>query len=1403
MRLLFHTIKTACFILLVLVSTPLYSEQSLPDVKQRIQALLHDIDNFDAQQFDPCRTEEVKKKGTCRVEELILWSGYNSPPTSKDFKANQYSLNSTPAGIHVEKTLNNIRKDIKPEKLDWVTEEKPIWIRVSAAYVKHLIKHQPKVSVYIGKGGREQSVFCKTELPLLLNASSKIKVEIETHVIPEHDGEYITAANQWPCGTASGSQEEPEIETASGSGEESDAKAKSGSGKKTEAALKLAQKALEALPGFSIAGKNLSLVHKDGAFSTTIKKLESTLTLFQDRSSGSKNWHAQLVFNNPNKFSFQTVGKKLANDILGNISPSKLMLVISSADETVSLSNMTPSAKKILTEFAGKEADIELFRGVNIFSLAKIGDKGLIGGVKKVFQVGNQPIKLGGQINKDALETILQKAGIVKKKSGSGKSIKTKLIVALPSITPLPYSLINDKNLIHMEYPSTKFTIERDKGVKEEKYEVTVEQDVALWIKGKSLKIKNTVDIVKSGKSYDLKVNGKLKLKNKNLFGLEGFNFETISLSGTVSQNASKNSTKGLDISVDVTLPNKIMLVGSFDLKAKGKKVSELLLSLKARNAGKGLTLASLPVLNQFPKAKNVSLDNFAVGINPQNKDVYIQAVTNFTEKGIIADATILHKSAKGNKGAVIMFLKTDGLNLRKLVPSLPAVAEQLTLDGGVMSMSVGKFTTTGKESYPESINHLFANMGGIPEMSFPPGVTINVPMDPSRLPKNLKKALTSLGIKEPAILSGTIGGIFDGEVSLSLYGKLPKLPIPSIGGKAMKVKPTDISGSLFLDLEAKKANSEMQLGIDGDLGIKIGKDKLKFGGKVYVSVSSLAQGVKVSGRIDGKWNEPLGLVDISFKDVELTGGVNADTSLDLAMKGTADFGEKLKYSMAGDISAIVGSGVPVPKKVGIMFQGSELSILTYLKIYSKLFKSALTGPLAFAIPAGETKNNLKKLAKVDLISTVESVVPLPYMIYKDPAFYLSTPGASVPGFDDLGGLGGGLRGSLLFFGHDFGSVNTYLTLKNGLRLNTIPGDLNLGFIALKNAELDIKVPMPGIGKEKAYAKLTGDMSAGCSFIEGGTDIFFSRDTADFKGSGQIGKYKTSFTSKVDLSKFPRFNVLGEFPKDIAKDIVTGFSEWGKKASKKIKAEKKKLDNIKIAAKKKLEKEKKNVKSVFDKKFTDKRNEINKKIKGLRIYVDSRVNDNKKYPARRKAWELVAKVAGKIRLSKDGVSISGIKEIRNKIEGAVNMVKKLPSKVGKKIKNTITQRINKVKKDVSLITNLAKNIKRDVNNSTPVKKARAKLDKSQKEFEKSRKKAASVVLDPVLDTIDKTINILVIDKVGFDTGLEALCKKELPMLNIIGRFKGAPFNIQNALAFPTKKTDYSGFRDILVKLIKK
>ena len=467
--------------------------------------------------------------------------------------------------------------------------------------------------------------------------------------------------------------------------------------------------------------------------------------------------------------------------------------------------------------------------------------------------------------------------------------------------------------------------------------------------------------------------------------------------------------------------------------------------------------------------------------------------------------------------------------------------------------------------------------------------------------------------------------------------------------------------------------------------------------------------------------------------------------------------------------------------------------MLTGLKIHNALFKAAAAGPLANAIPDGPTKSLLQSFAQTDLISTIEDTIPLPFMKYTDVAVYLSTPGASVPGFDGIGGLGGAMRGTLWFMGREFGSTDSFLTLQNGLQIHSMPADFNMGpGISLKNAELDVRVPMPGIqNEEKGYALLKGEMSAGCDFMSGAVDIFFSRDLARFSANGELAGYKTAFDAQVGLSEFPEFATKGGFSPDLATDIVSALKE---RAQQRFQERKAQAQAVADKARDTIEGAKSAAQNAVTEEAARIRRELQKKLQGIVNYAAGRERAAS-LPGEKLLWTGVRVSASKMRVEPNN-TVSNVGPFKTALTTARNAISKVPVVGFRKAKtriqnakNAAITAVDYLRGVISATVAKVSGIVNTVEQLPRVQAARASVQATQDAFEQAKQNVLSVTLDPIAARIEEQRDVLVIDDVGFDSGLEALCEKRLPQLNISGSFAGKPFFFPGLLQLASR-TDF-------------
>ncbi len=110
-----------------------------------------------------------------------------------------------------------------------------------------------------------------------------------------------------------------------------------------------------------------------------------------------------------------------------------------------------------------------------------------------------------------------------------------------------------------------------------------------------------------------------------------------------------------------------------------------------------------------------------------------------------------------------------------------------------------------------------------------------------------------------------------------------------------------------------------------------------------------------------------------------------------------------------------------------------------------------------------------------------------------------------------------------------------------------------------------------------------------------------------------------------------------------------------------------------------------------------------------------------------------------------------------------------------KVKTATKSAVNYLHSTVDGIKRQAANIVNGVEQIPVVQQVRASVVTAQEAFDQAKRGVLSVTLDPIAARIEEAANILVIDDIGFDSGLDALCQKKLPQLNITGSFDGKPF----------------------------
>jgi len=1169
-----------------------------------------------------------------------------------------------------------------------------------------------------------------------------------------------------------------------------------------------ARSSIEKLPGLGTLSIESVQAVADGAFRVDVPSQGVLALGFQSSASVDGPWHAGILLSDPGRFSFQERYPLLSQRFLGGATPAQLLLVSSSKSEKLATARFPAQLRPALNGFADSSGAVQLQEGVNVFATLAPTEQGLLGFLRHALDV-TQPVRLNGQLDGDSVEYALRAAGLpnssFKPENDPPKATRLALTLSFPEFVPPPFGVVGDKQLVDLRYGSTDISIRAESETKgktsSEKYAVAGVQRVKLWLLGKPLEFDASLEVEVDDKKVAIKRTGSAKLDWRDAFGLQGVNLRTLSLGGSL-EIAKKGELGPIGVELGATLdfPRHGELKGAFAFGVEGQKLREVKLLLEGKK-DQGLELGALPGFARIPGMDEIRIDKLAIGIDPQQRDVYVQGQATWTAKKITGQAAILVAKAGKPQPACILFLQVDGLSLRKLLPELPPNADVIQLDRALLAVSTEDFKDLKARSLPGVFKEMMGKVTSDLDKDMPvfKGVTLFTRFAPESLPANLRQPLADIGISEPIVLAGSVGGLLDKEPSLALYADLPTLPVfakkPAFLDLAPKQRgPKAQSAGAKVFVVAKRAAKgfELELGLEASVGVRVADDDLVFRGQAFVLVSSISRGFRVSGQMQGEWKDPFGLTGITYRDLIVGGGVDADSAIEVALGGQAKFGN-LQYDVGGVVSLIAASGGLVPKKVGLKFEGSEISQLTQLQIMAAFVKAAASGPLASAIAPGETQNLLRQMAGKDLIGSMSAALPLPMLRYRDVGIYLVTPGASFPGLE-LNGLGVGIKGSLEFMNHDFGSVDNFLTVRDGLQVHGAPGKLDLGVVSLADALLHLRLPMPGLpaaNREQPGFALKGKLGAGCSLLQGSLDVQVGQKLASFETATRLAGYATSLSAEVELPKWPDFGLRGRFDGELIRDVFdTVKAEMRSRSQQALDEAKRVVAQTRAAAEQaKAEREK-----AVEKGRAELRDKAQKALDKVGNSIKALANQHSNRPVIHAALEKAAEIAAKLELAKDD-SVENLANLRAKLQQVGEEAAKLPGNLAKEV----SARLGAVRADLDAAASQIANLKKNVQQLPAVRAAETKLAEAQQAVTQLKANLAAKI-EPLAVAAQSVLESFAIEEIGFDSGVEVLCQGKLPRLNIKGSFAGKHFDLKGPLQLASRGEFAARNREDLAKL---
>ena len=1170
-----------------------------------------------------------------------------------------------------------------------------------------------------------------------------------------------------------------------------------------------ARSSIEELPGLGTLSIESVQKLAEGVFRVDVPAQGVLALGFQSRATVDGPWHAGILLADPRSFSFQQLYPLLSREFLGDALPAQLLLVSSSKNEKVASARFPAQLRQAVNGFADSSGDVQLQEGVNIFATLATTEQGLLGFLRHALDV-SQPVRLKGQIDGESVEYALRAAGLqnssFKPENDPPKATRLSLTLSFPEFVPPPFEVVGDPQVVDLRYGTTDISIRAESETKgkasSEKYAVAGVQRVKLWLLGKPLEFDAALEVEVDDKKVAIKRSGSAKVEWRDAFGLQGVTLRTLSLGGALeTSKKGELGPIGVELGATLDFPRHGELKGAFAFGVEGQKLREVKLLLEGKK-DQGLELGSLPGFARIPGMDEIRIDKLAIGIDPLQRDVYVQGQATWTAKMITGQAAVLVAKAGRAQPACILFLQVDGLSLRKLLPELPPNADVIQLDRALLAVSTEDFKDLKARSLPGVFKEMMGKVTSDLDKDMPvfKGVTLFTRFAPETLPANLRQSLADIGISEPIVLAGSVGGLLDKEPSLALYADLPTLPVfakkPAFLDLQPKLRgPKAQSAGAKVFVVAKRAAKgfELELGLEASVGVRVADDDLVFRGQAFVLVTGISQGFRVSGQMQGEWKDPFGLTGITYRDLIVGGGVDADSSIEVALGGMAKFGN-LQYDVGGVVSLVAASGGLVPKKVGLKFEGSEISQLTQLQIMAAFVKAAASGPLASAIAPGETQNLLRQLASKDLVGNLSAALPLPLMRYRDVGIFLVTPGASFPGLE-LNGLGVGIQGSLEFMKHDFGSVDNYLTLRDGLQVHGAPGKFDLGVVSLADARMHLRMPMPGLptasGEKPGFA-LKGKLGAGCSLLQGSLDVQFGQKQASFVTSTRLAGYQTSLSADVDLSKWPDFGLRGRFDGELVRDVLEMVkTEMRSKSQQALDEAQRVVAQTRAAAElAQAESEK-----AVEKGRAELRAKAQQALDKVGNSIKALANQHSNRPLLHAALEKASDIAAKLKLAKDD-SVENLANLRAKLQQAGEEAAKLPGNLAKEV----SARLSAVRADLDAAAAQIANLKKNVQQLPAVRAAETKLADAQAAVAQLKSNLAAKI-EPLAVAAQSVLESFAIEEIGFDSGVEVLCQGKLPRLNVTGTFAGKRFDLKGPLQLASSGELAARNREDLTKLV--
>ncbi|MBP9086803.1 MAG: hypothetical protein KBG15_11830 [Kofleriaceae bacterium] len=807
-------------------------------------------------------------------------------------------------------------------------------------------------------------------------------------------------------------------------------------------ALDDAKAAFAALPGIRLIAASGMRIEVDGPGFVARGlpgNLEATVW------KGDAGWNGALRLTQPNQFALSGV------DALGRLSTTSLVLVVTSQNDVLRDSQLPTALKNELAPYfaATGNANRAIAQGVNIFMAGTAGPQGVLGQLGKALGSNGGAVRIRGTVGEDLASQALTASG-TSQQGATPAAGAMALQVMLPAMTPAPFNMLStdDKARLNLEIKNTTLAVS--------KIGDTVTFGGAMLatvtLLSKRVEVDAKLTFSRSADGTDIAISGTAAAASDRLFGIQGLALKSIGIDATLSDRPSAKNV-GLGVAATVAFTGGPTATVRVAASTANGRIRELSLGL----------VGSIPI--KAPSGgEALAITNPQLGLMVESNEGFISGGVSW--RGTDAQAVLVVRTAP--VGAAL-FIQVDNFSLQRAVDPKPRPTMRVPVDvqlgKTIVILSSLAMNNVPLDKLPSPATSMLASVvaasNGV--VTATQGLTMLTVIDPSALP-----ALGTLGVTSPVVLAGSIG-VASGKPTIALYADLPAMPMPAVIRNNPSISLASVKPRMFLQLSAA---SQMAIGIETRLGLKLDSAPLTLDGRFFVALSATGGKLEISGALLNDWVAPFAMNGATIKaGTAIAFAISTDGAAQIVMAGNTQFDDQT-FELAGGVNVLFSTGIPLVKGLALRLAASEISAMTPAKVGQILFRgmaNSLATTLASANISAKIKNDLVIASRADLVALMQKAIPTSQLSQHAAAlslrnveFYLLTPGMDAgPAFPQFSDVGISAKGTLKLGAKTLGSFDGYLTTGKGFQLKTSVADFDIGPMGLKDAALDIGFGIP------------------------------------------------------------------------------------------------------------------------------------------------------------------------------------------------------------------------------------------------------------------------------------------------------------------------------------------------------